>query len=435
MKICVIGTGYVGLVTGVCLADLGNNVICVDKDISKIEKLKKGFSPIYEPGIEELISKNLKEKRLSFTDSIGYGIKKSKIIFIAVGTPPDKNGEPDMSAVWEVAKNIGKYINSYKIIINKSTVPVGSGNKVAEIIKQNMKKKINFDVISNPEFLREGSAIYDFMNPDRIVIGSNNRLPSMIIKRLYEPLKRPIIITDLKSAELIKYASNSFLATKISFINEIANLCEKVGANVEDVAKGMGLDSRIGDKFLKAGIGFGGSCFPKDTLGLFKVALKFGYKFKILKETINVNILQRKIFLEKINKFYNEKLENKQFAIWGASFKPNTDDIREAPSIDIIKYLLKKKSKINLYDPVAIPNIQKLFDKKIKYFTDPYETIKNCDALIILTEWNEFIQIDLKKVKKLLKTPVIFDGRNIYDINYMQKLKFKYISVGRKQIL
>jgi UDPglucose 6-dehydrogenase len=435
MKICVIGTGYVGLVTGVCLADLGNNVICVDKDISKIEKLKKGFSPIYEPGIEELISKNLKEKRLSFTDSIEYGIKKSKIIFIAVGTPPDKNGEPDMSAVWEVAKNIGKYINSYKIIINKSTVPVGSGNKVAEIIKQNMKKKINFDVISNPEFLREGSAIYDFMNPDRIVIGSNNRLPSMIIKRLYEPLKRPIIITDLKSAELIKYASNSFLATKISFINEIANLCEKVGANVEDVAKGMGLDSRIGDKFLKAGIGFGGSCFPKDTLGLFKVALKFGYKFKILKETINVNILQRKIFLEKINKFYNEKLENKQFAIWGASFKPNTDDIREAPSIDIIKYLLKKKSKIKLYDPVAIPNIQKLFDKKIKYFTDPYETIKNCDALIILTEWNEFIQIDLKKVKKLLKTPVIFDGRNIYDINYMQKLKFKYISVGRKQIL
>lgn len=435
MKITIIGTGYVGLVTGVCLADLGNNVICVDKDMEKIKKLEKGLSPIYEPGLEELIIKNLKEKRLVFTNSIEYGVKNSEIIFIAVGTPADKTGKPDLSAVFEVAAQIGNYMNSYKIVINKSTVPVGSGDMVAKIIQKNLKKRVKFDVISNPEFLREGSAINDFMYPDRIVIGADNKIPAKIIKRLYEPLNRPIIITDIKSAELIKYASNSFLATKISFVNELANLCEKTGANIEDVARGMGLDSRIGDKFLKAGIGYGGSCFPKDTIGLVKIAANFGYNFKIVKATIDVNNNQKKLFLEKIKKFYKNDLKNKKFAIWGVAFKPNTDDIREAPSIYLIKKLIKENVTLNVYDPAALNNLKKIFKTKLNYFENPYDVLNNCNALIILTEWNEFIQIDLKKVKKRLNEPVIFDARNIYETDYLKKLGFKYISIGRAPVL
>jgi len=435
MKITVIGTGYVGLVTGVCLANLGNKVICVDIDKTKIEKLRNGIPTIYEPGLEELLVKNIKENRLYFTDSLEYGIKNSDIIFIAVGTPQSQTGEADMRAVWNVAENIGKYINGYKIVINKSTVPVGSGDKVAEIIQKKMKKKYKFDVVSNPEFLREGSAINDFMNPDRIVIGADNHMPAKIIKRLYEPLNAPIVITDVKSAEIIKYASNAFLATKISFINEIANLCEIVGANVQDVAYGMGLDNRIGPKFLNAGIGFGGSCFPKDTVALVSTGKKFGYNFKIVKATVEVNKYQRKRFFNIIKEYYKNKLKNKKFAIWGAAFKPNTDDMRDAPSIDIINGLLREGCIINLYDPVAVETAKKIFKAKINYFDNAYDTVKDCNALIIITEWTEFRQIDLEKVKEILKSPVIFDGRNIYDLSYMKELGFKYISIGRKSIL
>lgn len=435
MKITVIGTGYVGLVTGVCLANLGNEVICVDIDKTKIEKLKSGVPTIYEPGLEELLVKNIKEKRLYFTDSLEYGIKNSDIIFIAVGTPQGQTGEADMKAVWNVAENIGRYINGYKIVINKSTVPVGSGDRVAEIIQKNMRNKYKFDVVSNPEFLREGSAINDFMNPDRIVIGADNHMPAKIIKRLYEPLNAPIVITDVKSAEIIKYASNAFLATKISFINEIANLCEIVGANVQDVAYGMGLDNRIGPKFLNAGIGFGGSCFPKDTVALVSIGKKFGYDFKIVKATIEVNKYQRKRFFRMIKEFYKNRLKNKRFAIWGAAFKPNTDDMRDAPSIDIINALLREDCIINLYDPVAVETAKKIFKTKINYFDNVYNTVKNCDALIIITEWNEFRQIDLERVKEILKAPVIFDARNIYDLSYMKELGFKYISIGRRPIL
>ncbi|MBN1898463.1 MAG: UDP-glucose/GDP-mannose dehydrogenase family protein [Spirochaetes bacterium] len=433
MKISVIGTGYVGLVTGVCLANLGNDVVCVDVDQNKIKKLSEGIPTIYEPGLEELLIKNIKEKRISFTDSF-KSIQKANVIFIAVGTPQGENGEADMSAVFSVAKNIGKYINGYKIVINKSTVPVGSGDRVTEIISKNLSKKFNFDVISNPEFLREGSAISDFMHPDRIVIGSDNHAPAKIIKQLYQVLNAPILITDVKSAEIIKYASNAFLATKISFINEIANICEIVGANVADVAKGMGMDNRIGPQFLNAGIGYGGSCFPKDTIALVSTAQKYGYQFKTVQSTIEVNNTQRSKFFQSIKKFYNHKLSHKKFAIWGASFKPNTDDMRDAPSINIIQSLLKEKAIIQIYDPVALDEARKIFADRIQYFENEYEALKDCDALIILTEWNEFRQVNMEKVKKMLTNPVIFDGRNIYDPQYMKEMKFSYISIGRKPV-
>ncbi len=436
MKISVIGTGYVGLVTGTCLSNLGNDVICVDIDKEKIEKLKKGIPTIYEPGLKELLVKNINNNRLTFSDSLQYGIEKSDIIFIAVGTPESESGEADMKAVWDVAKNIGKYINGYKIIINKSTVPVGSGDEVRKIINKNMNaKKHKFDVVSNPEFLREGSAISDFLSPDRIVIGSDNHNPAKIITRLYEPLNAPIITTDIKSAELIKYASNAFLATKISFVNEIANLCEVAGANVEDVATGMGLDKRIGEKFLNAGIGYGGSCFPKDTIALVSTGKKFGYNLKIVQSAIEVNKIQRKLFFEKISKFFKSRLENKKFGIWGTSFKPNTDDMRESPSVDIIKLFLKENAQINIYDPVAIAETKKIFKNKINYFSNAYDAIVDCDALVIITEWDEFKQVNFSKVKNLLSAPIIFDGRNMYDLNYMKELGFKYISVGRNQVL
>lgn len=434
MKITIIGTGYVGLVTGVCLSDLGNDVICVDIDEKKIKKLKQGISPIYEPGLEELLLKNVNENRLSFTSSIKEGIEKSEVIYIAVGTPEQENGEADLRAVWEVAKNIGKYINSYKIIINKSTVPVGSGDTVNKIISKNLKKKIKYDVVSNPEFLREGSAISDFLNPDRIVIGSNHHAPAKIIQRLYEPLKAPIIITDLKSAEIIKYASNAFLATKISFINDIANFSQIVNANINDIALGMGMDMRIGEKFLNAGIGYGGSCFPKDTIALVKTGKQHKYDFKIIQSAIEINNHQKIKFFNLINNYYKNNLNNKSFAIWGLAFKPNTDDMREAPSIDIIKSLLKHKVSIKAFDPVAKEEAIKIFPDII--FSDtPFEAVKGCDALIILTEWNEFRQIDIAKLKSLLAHPVIFDGRNVYDPQIMKENKINYISIGRKSVL
>lgn len=434
MKITVIGTGYVGLVTGVCLSDLGNSVICVDIDSKKIELLKKGQSPIYEPGLEELLEKNIHEKRITFTTSLKEGIQNSEIIFIAVGTPESDTGEADMTAVWDVAKNIGLYINDYKIIINKSTVPVGSGDKVSEIIKNNLEKDINYDVVSNPEFLREGSAISDFMHPDRVVIGSDNSAPAQIIERIYKPLNAPIVITDLKSAEIIKYASNAFLATKISFINEIANFSQRVNANILDIIKGMGLDSRIGSQFLNAGIGYGGSCFPKDTMALLSTGKKYNYDFKIIKATIDINKEQRLLFFNLIKDYYHNILAHKVFTIWGGAFKPNTDDIRDAPVLDIIKLLKNHKCKINLYDPVAQKNLAKEFPD-VNYFDNPFDALKNADALIIMTEWNEFKQIDITKIKMYLKQPVIFDARNIYDLPLMQENKITYLSIGRKALL
>ncbi len=434
MKITIVGTGYVGLVTGVCLSDLGNDVICVDIDKEKVKKLNEGIPTIYEPGLEELLTKNIKENRIRFTDSLKEGVEKSEVIFIAVGTPQSDTGEADMSAVWSVAESIGKYINGYKIVINKSTVPVGSGDKVYEIIKKNMEGDYKFDVVSNPEFLREGSAISDFMNPDRVVIGANHPAPADKIKRIYEPLNAPILITDVRSAEIIKYASNAFLSVKISFINEIANLSQIVGANIVDIARGMGLDSRIGDKFLNAGIGFGGSCFPKDTMALYSTGKEFGYEFKIVKAAIDVNKEQRKRFVDIILKHYNNEVSGKNFAIWGLAFKPNTDDMREAPSIDIINSLLEKGARIKAYDPVATEEAKKIFSDKIEYGENCYDILQESDALIILTEWNEFKQIDLNRVKESLKEPIIFDGRNIYDIEYMKELRFIYYSIGRKKV-
>ncbi len=434
MKITIVGTGYVGLVTGVCLSDLGNDVICVDIDKEKVKKLNEGIPTIYEPGLEELLTKNIKENRIRFTDSLKEGVEKSEVIFIAVGTPQSDTGEADMSAVWSVAESIGKYINGYKIVINKSTVPVGSGDKVYEIIKKNMEGDYKFDVVSNPEFLREGSAISDFMNPDRVVIGANHPAPADKIKRIYEPLNAPILITDVRSAEIIKYASNAFLSVKISFINEIANLSQIVGANIVDIARGMGLDSRIGDKFLNAGIGFGGSCFPKDTMALYSTGKEFGYEFKIVKAAIDVNKEQRKRFVDIILKHYNNEVSGKNFAIWGLAFKPNTDDMREAPSIDIINSLLEKGARIKAYDPVATEEAKKIFSDKIEYGENCYDILQESDALIILTEWNEFKQIDLNRVKESLKEPIIFDGRNIYDIEYMKELGVIYYSIGRKKV-
>ncbi len=432
MKITIFGTGYVGLVTGVCLSDLGNDVTCVDIDKEKVDSLNKGIPTIYEPGLEELLHKNIKENRLSFSSSLKEGVEKSEVLFIAVGTPQSDTGEADMRAVWSVAETIGKNINGYKIIINKSTVPVGSGDKVAEIIKQYNKTEHNYDVVSNPEFLREGSAIGDFMSPDRVVIGANRPAPADIIKQIYEPLNAPMLITDVRSAEIIKYASNAFLSVKISFINEIANLSEIVGADIVDIAKGMGLDSRIGDKFLNAGIGYGGSCFPKDTMALYSTGKEFGYEFKIVKAAIDVNKEQRKIFVDMIKDYFKNNLSDKKISVWGLAFKPNTDDMREAPSIDIINSLIEENAVVNAFDPVAMEEARHFFGDKINYFDNAYDVVKDSDALLILTEWNEFKQIDLEKVKNLLKRPIIFDGRNIYDVEYVKKIGIEYISIGRK---
>lgn len=427
MKLCVIGVGYVGLVTGACLSDLGNNVICVDIDEKKIKNLKKGILPIYEPGLEELIKRN--KTRLKFTTNIKEGIQKSDIIFIAVGTPPKENGEADLTYVKDAAKSIGKYINGYKIIIDKSTVPVGMGDLVESIIYDRSKGKIKFDVVSCPEFLREGSAIYDFMHPDRIVIGAKNKTAANKVAEIFQPLNTKIIITDLRSAEMIKYASNSFLATKISFINEIANICEKVGADVETVAMGMGLDKRIGRLFLNAGAGFGGSCFPKDVAALINIALNEDYDPIILKAVMETNRLQRKSIVTKIKKLLGT-IEGRMIGILGIAFKPETDDIREAVSIEVMNSLLEKGCRLKAYDPAAIENAKKVI-KDVKYVKNAYETAENAECLVILTEWNEFKELDLKKIKKLMKLPNIVDGRNIYDPEIVKKLGFNYIGVGR----
>jgi UDPglucose 6-dehydrogenase len=433
MKITMIGTGYVGLVTGTCLAGLGNDVICVDIDENKINKLNDDIIPIYEPGLKDLIETNIKEKRISFTTNIQYGIKESDVIFIAVGTPSDDKGNADLSFVCDVAKNIGKYMNKYTVIVDKSTVPVGTSDIVKKIIKENQKIDIEYDLISNPEFLREGEAIKDFMNPDRIVIGYETEKSRKIMEKIYSGIERtgkPIMYTDIKSAELIKYASNAMLATRISFMNMLAPLCEKVNANIKEVSKGLGLDSRIGPRFLQAGVGYGGSCFPKDIKALIKTLEENNCNADLLNAVENINELQKKCIIPKIKSVLGN-LKGKTIAIWGLAFKPKTDDMREAPSIKIIRELQKLGANIKAFDPIAENNAKKIL-KNIEYGgNNPYNTIKDCDALVIVTEWDEFRQLDLELVKSLLKTPIIIDGRNIYDPKEMETYGFKYISIGR----
>ena len=429
MKISIIGTGYVGLVTGSCFADLGNEVICIDNDVRKIELLKKGVLPIYEPGIEELVKRNRKNGRLAFSTSISEGIKKSDIIFIAVGTPPKDNGEADLSSIEKVCREIARAMTGYKLIVEKSTVPVETGKWVEHTIKINNKRGIEFDVASNPEFLREGSAINDFMHPDRIVIGAQTKKAKDILTELYKQFKAPIIVTDIKSAEIIKHASNSFLAAKISFINAVSNICEAVGADVVKVAEGMGIDPRIGKSFLNAGVGWGGSCFPKDLAAFIRISEKLGYNFELLKAVEKINEDQKRLFVKKIEENL-WILDGKTIGVLGLSFKPNTDDIRFAPSIDVIRILQKDGAKIKVFDPQAMDKAKEVLNG-VKFCKDAYETARDSDCLVIVTEWNEFKEIDLLKVKKLLKVPLIIDGRNIYDPQKMKKMGFNYICIGR----
>lgn len=429
MKIVVIGTGYVGLVQGVCLAELGNRVVCIDLDETKILKLKSGKSPIFEPGIEEMIEKNLKSGRLDFDTKVGLHLENVDVIFITVGTPPGQDGRADLKYVLEAAKNIGENLKGYAIVVNKSTVPIGTGQQVKKTIKKYFKDK--FDVVSNPEFLREGSALSDFYQPDRIVIGHDNNLAAAKkVAKLYQVLNVPILITSLETAEMIKYASNSFLATQISFINSVANICECVGADVADVSVGMKLDKRIGQRaFLSAGLGYGGSCFPKDVRALIQIAKDNGVDFKILESVEMVNKTQRQKFILKIKEVIGD-LHGKRIAIWGIAFKPKTDDVREAPAISIIEALSGMGAEIFAYDPVATENAEKLVPETI-FVSHSIDACKKADALVIITEWDEFKQIDLKQIKAIMKQPLIFDGRNIYDPVDMEKLGFKYFSIGR----
>ncbi len=429
MKISVIGTGYVGLVTGVVFANLGHDVICMDKNEEKIEKLKNGIMPIYEPGLEEMANKNYREGRLYYTVSIKEAVENSEIIFIAVDTMPKKDWETDLSSVKNVARDIGKYINSYKIIVNKSTVPVGTGDLVEKIIKKNMKKNIPFDIVSNPEFLREGAAINDTLHPDRIIIGAKSVKAATRIVELYQEMNSVIKITKLKSAELIKYASNSFLGMKISFINSIADIAELTDADITEIAEGIGLDRRIGKEFLNAGIGYGGSCFPKDIGSLIYTSKSLRYDFGILKEVKKVNELRVKRFVEKIES--KVKLSKKRVSILGLSFKPNTDDIREAPSLKLIKFLMKKKCEIKVFDPKAMENVKKVFGNSILYSKDVYDCVSQADVVILVTEWEIFKNVDLKKIKNLMQDKYFFDGRNVYDPEIMKNLGFEYYSVGR----
>lgn len=435
MRICVIGTGYVGLVAGTCLAEMGNEVICVDKDKKKLDKLRKGIIPIYEPGLEELIKTNVSEGRLTFSDNLDAAVKKSLVCFIAVGTPQSDDGAADLSSVYQVAENIAKSMNEYKLIVNKSTVPVGTAQKVSEIIRKNTS--FEFDVVSNPEFLKQGAAVEDFLRPDRVVIGANSKRATEIMQEVYAPFLRtgnPIIIMDVKSAEMTKYAANSFLAVKISYINEIANICEKVGADIEMVRVGMCSDSRIGNKFFFPGIGYGGSCFPKDIKAMIKTAKDFACEHKLLKSADETNKEQRNLFvkkvLEKFGKDESSGLKGKTFAVWGLAFKPKTNDMREAPSITIIETLLSHGAKVVAYDPKATETAQEIFGNKITYAKSSYEALKNAEALLLLTEWNEFRRPDFEKMKELLKNPVIIDGRNQYDKKRLKAKGFEYICIG-----
>ncbi|PKA82909.1 UDPglucose 6-dehydrogenase [Ulvibacter sp. MAR_2010_11] len=435
MKITVVGTGYVGLVTGTCLAETGNEVICVDIDADKVAKMRNGIVPIYEPHLDVLFERNIKANRLRFTTSLAEGLAHGDIIFLALPTPEDEDGSADLRYVLDVSEEIGKMIKEYKVIVDKSTVPVGTADKVVEVISRHAI--CDFDVVSNPEFLREGFAVDDFLKPERIIVGSSSERATSLMKKLYAPFVRsgnPVIIMDERSAELTKYAANAFLATKITFMNEIANYCEKVGADVDQVRVGLGTDSRIGKRFLFPGIGYGGSCFPKDVKALKKAGADLQYDFKILDSVLKINSTQKTILIPKIEAYFNSDLANKKIAIWGLAFKPETDDIREAPSIDIINALLKRGANLTVFDPEAMPNIQKLFGDKLTYANSLYETTEDADALVICTEWSIFRTPNYQKLKQLLKNRVIFDGRNLYNLEDMESEGFTYFSIGRKQI-
>ena len=432
MKVSVIGTGYVGLVVGTCFAETGNDVVCVDIDENKIKMLRKAKSPIYEPGLEELLRKNIHEKRLTFTTDIAKAIRQTEVIFLSLPTPPMEDGAADLRHVLDVAEIIGKNMNEYKVIVTKSTVPVGTGDKIRKVIENISEHP--FDVVSNPEFLKEGAAVNDFMKPDRIVIGSSSKNAIDIMQDLYAPFVRtgnPVIVMDEHSSELTKYTANAFLATKISFMNEVANLCDRVGADIDAVRKGIGTDPRIGSQFLFAGVGYGGSCFPKDVNALERTAREHKYDFTILQAVERVNQQQRKLFAKKIVAHFQNKLNGKIIAVWGLSFKPNTDDMREAPSVSIIKELKKHGAKLHVTDPVALNEAKKHLGTTVKYFEDNYKTLKGADALVVVTEWNEFRRPDFDKMKSLMRGHVIFDGRNIYNPETLREMGFVYVGVGR----
>lgn len=450
MDICIVGTGYVGLVTGTCFAETGNRVVCVDIDENRIRALERGQIPFFEPGLKELCDRNVSEGRLKFTTRLKEALDGSLLCFIAVGTPPRKNGQPDLSSMWKLARDIGKHLTNYTIVVVKSTVPVGTTLKVREIIRK--AAKTDFAVAMNPEFLKEGSAVDDFMRPDRVVLGvekddpheaavergAAGRSVAGILKRLYAPLvrtERPIIVMDIQSAELTKYAANAYLATRISFINEIANVCEHVGADIEMVRKGMGGDIRIGYQFLFPGVGYGGSCFPKDIDALVHFSKEQGYPTSLIRTVNPVNKKQRLVLVDKIRKHFGSRLAGKTVAIWGLSFKPNTDDVREAPSVDVIRRLLGSGARLRAYDPVAMGNIRRLFGNRLQYGKTPYDAARGAHALVILTEWPEFRLPDFAQLRRLMKERIIFDGRNLFDPALTRKEKFSYYSFGRRPVL
>lgn len=435
MKIAVVGTGYVGLVTGTCFAETGNIVTCVDIDEKKVSLLKAGNIPIYEPDLDVLFDRNLKQGRLKFTTSLQDGIKDAKVIFLALPTPPDEDGSADLKYVLQVAEQLGKLIDQYVVIVNKSTVPVGTADKVRDVVAKNAKVK--FDVVSNPEFLKEGVAVEDFMKPERVVVGTKSEEAAEVMEQLYEPFVRqgnPILFMDERSAELTKYAANSFLATKISFMNEIANLCEILGADVDSVRKGIGTDTRIGKRFLFAGVGYGGSCFPKDVQALHHTSKANNYNFSILDSVMQVNKLQRRHFFNKITTHFNGDLKGKTVALWGLAFKPNTDDIREAPALFLIDKLLEAGAAVRAYDPEAMKNVAAEYGNRIYMATDEYDALSGADFLVIVTEWNAFRAPDFDKISSLLKNKLIFDGRNLYSIEHLKKLGFTYYSIGREAV-
>lgn len=438
MRIGVIGTGYVGLVTGTCFAESGNDVICMDTNVEKIAQLERGEIPIFEPGLDELVKRNRGEERLSFTTKIEEVIEKSLFLFIAVGTPPGENGSADLQHVLKVAEAIGRLMDKYRVVINKSTVPVGTATKVRQVISEQLQKRnldIPFDVVSNPEFLKEGDAISDFMKPDRIVIGCDDVRTAELMKELYAPFVRtgkPILTMDVRSSELTKYAANAMLATKISFINDIANLCELVGADVDQVRRGIGSDSRIGNSFIFPGAGYGGSCFPKDVQALVRTGKEHSHSLSILEAVEEVNKNQKQVLFKKLSQALNHEIKGKTFAVWGLAFKPNTDDMREAPAIAVIEKILENGGLVQTYDPQAILEARKIFGDKIVYARKSYDALEGADALIIVTEWNEFRRPDFDRIKKALKSPIIVDGRNLFEPGKMKSLGFEYFSIGRQ---
>src|SRR5262245_58777078 len=434
MNICVVGTGYVGLVTGAVFADLGNEVVCIDNQPEKVAELTSGRMPIYEPGLEEMVTRNVADGRLSFSSELADGVRRSVIVFITVGTPPKSDGQTDLTAVGEVARAIGEAMERYTVVVNKSTVPVGTGEFVREVIERHQKTRVPFDVVSNPEFLREGAAIEDTLRPDRIVIGAPTQQVAMSLLELYAPLERPMIITDVPSAEMIKYASNAFLSTKISFINAIANICELAGADVSHVMKGMGMDTRIGAAFLNAGLGYGGSCFPKDTESLVHTAGALGYDFALLRSVVEVNRDRAGHFVAMINKALGP-LDGRVIAVLGLAFKPNTDDMREAKSVEIIEALLKAGVSVRAYDPVAMANARRVLPPTVEYCESPYEAATGADAVALVTEWNEFKFLNLERLRASMRRPVIFDGRNLWEPERMRRLGFEYHSIGRKPVI